>query len=69
MYAVIPQSREEKGLMLITLQVLTEVRNAPKTLRKAAPIAISVVTVLYVLANISYVSYRRMLPCLCDIGH
>jgi len=36
--------------------VLTEVRNAPKTLRKAAPIAIAVVTVLYVLANIAYVS-------------
>ncbi|KAK4106158.1 amino acid transporter [Parathielavia hyrcaniae] len=34
--------------------VLTEVRNAPKTLRRAAPIAISVVTVLYVLANIAY---------------
>jgi hypothetical protein len=38
-------------------QVLTEVRNAPKTLRRAAPIAISAVTVLYVLANISYVSW------------
>ncbi|KAJ4304030.1 hypothetical protein N0V88_001635 [Collariella sp. IMI 366227] len=34
--------------------VLTEVRDAPKTLRKAAPIAISIVTVLYVLANISF---------------
>ncbi|GAB1320104.1 hypothetical protein MFIFM68171_10314 [Madurella fahalii] len=34
--------------------VLTEVRNPPRTLRKAAPIAISAVTVLYVLANISY---------------
>ncbi|KAK4188704.1 putative permease [Podospora australis] len=36
--------------------VLTEVRDAPKTLRRAAPIAISVVTVLYVLANIAYFS-------------
>lgn len=34
--------------------VLTEVHNAPKTLRRAAPIAISVVTVLYVLANVAY---------------
>lgn len=34
--------------------VLTEVRNAPKTLRRAAPIAITAVTVLYVLANIAY---------------
>ncbi|KAK4039914.1 amino acid permease-domain-containing protein [Parachaetomium inaequale] len=34
--------------------VLTEVRNAPKTLRKAAPISIAVVTVLYLLANIAY---------------
>ncbi|KAK4155208.1 phosphatidylinositol 4-kinase [Chaetomidium leptoderma] len=34
--------------------VLTEVRDAPKTLRKAAPLAISAVTVLYLLANISY---------------
>ncbi|KAL2138164.1 hypothetical protein VTI28DRAFT_7363 [Corynascus sepedonium] len=34
--------------------VLTEVKNAPRTLRKAAPISISVVTVLYLLANISY---------------
>ncbi|KAL2270446.1 hypothetical protein VTJ83DRAFT_2630 [Remersonia thermophila] len=34
--------------------VLTEVRNPPKTLRRAAPIAISAVTILYVLANISY---------------
>ncbi|KAK4639005.1 hypothetical protein QC761_702480 [Podospora bellae-mahoneyi] len=36
--------------------VLTEVRNAPTTLRRAAPIAISIVTVLYVLANIAYFS-------------
>lgn len=34
--------------------VLTEVRNAPKTLRRAAPIAVSTVTVLYLLANIAY---------------
>jgi hypothetical protein len=45
--------------MLTGLQVLTEVRDAPRTLRKAAPIAISAVTVLYVLANISYVSRER----------
>lgn len=37
--------------------VLTEVRNAPTTLKRAAPIAISIVTVLYVLANIAYVSW------------
>lgn len=36
--------------------VLTEVRDAPRTLKKAAPMAISAVTVLYVLANIAYVS-------------
>jgi len=36
--------------------VLTEVRNAPRTLRKAAPIAVSLVTVFYVMANIAYVS-------------
>jgi len=36
--------------------VLTEVRNAPTTLKRAAPIAVSAVTVLYVLANIAYVS-------------
>ncbi|KHE80667.1 hypothetical protein GE21DRAFT_4025, partial [Neurospora crassa] len=34
--------------------VLSEVRDAPKTLRLAAPIAIGTVTVLYVLANIAY---------------
>ncbi|KAK0738572.1 amino acid permease-domain-containing protein [Schizothecium vesticola] len=34
--------------------VLTEVRNAPTTLKRAAPIAISIVTVLYILANIAY---------------
>ncbi|KAK4169529.1 phosphatidylinositol 4-kinase-like protein [Cladorrhinum sp. PSN259] len=34
--------------------VLTEVRRAPKTLRRAAPIAISAVTVLYLLANVAY---------------
>lgn len=37
--------------------VLTEVRNAPTTLKRAAPIAVSIVTVLYVLANIAYVSW------------
>ena len=31
-------------------------RDAPRTLRRAAPIAIATVTVLYVLANIAYVS-------------
>ena len=36
--------------------VLTEVRNAPTTLKRAAPIAIMIVTLLYVLANIAYVS-------------
>lgn len=34
--------------------VLTEVRDAPRTLRRAAPIAITAVTLLYVLANISF---------------
>ncbi|KAK5663901.1 hypothetical protein OQA88_112 [Cercophora sp. LCS_1] len=34
--------------------VLTEVRDAPRTLKKAAPMAISAVTLLYVLANIAY---------------
>ncbi|KAL2164066.1 hypothetical protein VTH06DRAFT_3280 [Thermothelomyces fergusii] len=34
--------------------VLTEVRRAPTTLKRAAPISVSVVTVLYLLANISY---------------
>lgn len=34
--------------------VLTEVRDAPRTLRKAAPIAVSAITILYVLANIAY---------------
>ncbi|KAK3322578.1 amino acid permease-domain-containing protein [Apodospora peruviana] len=34
--------------------VLTEVRDAPRTLRRAAPIAVSAVTILYVLANIAY---------------
>lgn len=37
------------------VKVLSEVRNAPKTLKRAAPTAMIVVTVLYVLANISYV--------------
>jgi phosphatidylinositol 4-kinase B len=35
--------------------VLTEVHNAPRTLKKAAPLAAATVTVLYVLANIAYV--------------
>ncbi|KAK3332514.1 amino acid permease-domain-containing protein [Cercophora scortea] len=34
--------------------VLTEVRDAPRTLRKAAPIAVATVTILYLLANIAY---------------
>ncbi|KAB5558261.1 phosphatidylinositol 4-kinase-like protein [Coniochaeta sp. 2T2.1] len=34
--------------------VLTEVRDAPRTLRKAAPIAVSAITLLYLLANIAY---------------
>lgn len=34
--------------------VLTEVRNAPRTLKIAAPVAVTMVTVLYVLANIAY---------------
>lgn len=42
--------------------VLTEVRDAPKTLRRAAPLAISAVTILYVLANIAYVSVTRPRP-------
>ena len=37
-------------------QVLTEVRDAPRTLRIAAPIAATFVTVLYLLANVAYVS-------------
>lgn len=36
------------------LQVLTEVRDAPRTLKIAAPIAIATVTLLYVLANIAF---------------
>lgn len=36
--------------------VLTEVRDAPRTLKKAAPLAAAAVTVLYILANIAYVS-------------
>lgn len=34
--------------------VLTEVRDAPRTLKIAAPFAISIVTLLYVLANIAF---------------
>jgi len=33
---------------------LTEVRDAPRTLKRAAPLAVSIVTVLYILANIAY---------------
>ncbi|KAK4172576.1 putative permease [Triangularia setosa] len=64
-----PMAQEAAGYALGLLQVLysyggwenanyvlTEVRNAPTTLRRAAPIAISIVTVLYVLANIAYFS-------------
>lgn len=36
--------------------MLSEVRDAPRTLKLAAPLAVSTVTVLYVLANIAYVS-------------
>lgn len=36
------------------LQVLTEVRDAPRTLKIAAPMAIASVTLLYVLANIAF---------------
>lgn len=35
--------------------VLTEVHNAPRTLKLAAPLASLTVTTLYILANISYV--------------
>ncbi|KAK0710634.1 amino acid/polyamine transporter I [Lasiosphaeris hirsuta] len=34
--------------------VLTEVHNAPKTLKRAAPLASLIVTALYILANVSY---------------
>ncbi|KAJ2907218.1 amino acid transporter [Zalerion maritima] len=34
--------------------VLTEVRNAPRTLKIAAPLAVTTVTILYFLANVSY---------------
>ncbi|OAL50310.1 amino acid transporter [Pyrenochaeta sp. DS3sAY3a] len=34
--------------------VLTEVRDAPRTLRIAAPIAVSLVTLFYILANVAY---------------
>ncbi|KAK4221728.1 amino acid permease-domain-containing protein [Podospora fimiseda] len=34
--------------------VLTEVRNAPKTLKRAAPLACFTVTALYILANVGY---------------
>lgn len=37
-------------------QVLGEVRDAPRTLRKAAPIAVIGIGILYILANIAYVS-------------
>ena len=48
--------------VLTAFQVLTEVRNAPTTLKRAAPIAVSAVTVLYVLANIAYVSSALFPP-------
>lgn len=41
---------------LIPAQVMTEVRNAPKTLKVPAPVAVGTVTVLYIFANITYVS-------------
>ena len=37
--------------------VLTEVRNAPRTLKIAAPLAVTMVTVLYFLANVAYVGF------------
>ena len=36
--------------------VLSEVRNAPRTLKRSAPTAVITVTVLYVLANIAYLA-------------
>lgn len=42
--------------------VLTEVRDAPRTLRKAAPLACAAITLLYVLANIAYVSLPSPAP-------
>lgn len=47
--------------------VLTEVRDAPKTLKRAAPLAVSTVTVLYVLANIAYVSCLPLPKLVCGI--
>jgi hypothetical protein len=40
------------------VQVLSEVRQPQKTLKWAAPVASLVVTCLYILANIAYVSYH-----------
>ncbi len=37
------------------LKVLTEVRDAPRTLKRSAPSAVFAVTLLYILANIAYV--------------
>lgn len=36
---------------------MKEVRNAPRTLKRAAPTAVFTVTVLYVLANVAYVGH------------
>jgi amino acid transporter len=48
------------------LKVLTEVRDAPRTLRRAAPLAAAAITLLYVLANIAYV--RTTLPLFTTTG-
>ncbi|KAI9750738.1 MAG: hypothetical protein M1815_001596 [Lichina confinis] len=37
-------------------KVLSEVRNAPTTLKRSAPVAVLTVTVLYILANVAYFS-------------
>lgn len=42
--------------------VLSEVKDPPKTLKKAAPLAVGTVTILYVLANIAYVSPSPLAP-------
>lgn len=39
----------------ICAQVLTEVRDAPRTLRIAAPVAVFTVMLFYILANVAYV--------------
>lgn len=43
-------------LLLMMSQVLSEVRNPQKTLRVALPLAMGVISLLYILANIAYVS-------------